>query len=173
MDYSCDIVGEGPRRAGLERLRDELGLTDRVHFHGQLAGHEVERIVGRAHVYVSLAESDGTSLGLLEALALGAVPVLSDIPANRPWVSHGETGVWPARPRGRWRTIQRARELSSGDAPARNLRLVSERGDREANLSAWAVSLEGLVARPGVAAPARRPWRPCSCSSRWRSASGG
>ena len=41
--------------------------------------------------------------------------------------------------------IQRARELCSGDAPARNLRLVSERGDREANLSAWACSLERLV----------------------------
>ena len=48
--------------------------------------------MGRADVYVSLAESDGTSIALLEALALGAVPVLSDIPANRAWVRDGETG---------------------------------------------------------------------------------
>ena len=102
--------------------------------------------MGRAHVYVSLAESDGTSLGLLEALALGAVPVLSDIPANRPWVRDGETGVLTgSAPEAVADAIQRARELRSGDAPARNLRLVSERGDREANLSAWAVSLERLV----------------------------
>jgi glycosyltransferase involved in cell wall biosynthesis len=97
-------------------------------------------------VYVSLAESDGTSLGLLEALSLGAVPVLSDIPANRAWVRDGETGLLTrSDPDSVADAIQRARELCAGDAPARNLRLVSERGDREANLSAWARSLERLV----------------------------
>jgi glycosyltransferase involved in cell wall biosynthesis len=144
--YICDIVGDGPERARLERLRDELGLADRVRFHGHLPGDEVERMLGRADVYVSLAESDGTSLGLLEALALGAVPVLSDIPANRPWVRDGETGVVTgSEPDSVADAIRRAAELRSGDAPARNLRLVSERGDREANLSAWARSLEALV----------------------------
>jgi glycosyltransferase involved in cell wall biosynthesis len=146
VDYSCDVVGEGGARARLEGLRDELGLSDRVRFRGQLPGQAVERIVGSAHVYVSLADSDGTSLGLLEALALGAVPVLSDIPANRPWVRNGETGVLAGSDSSAVAdAIQQARELSSGDAPARNQRLVSERGDREANLSAWARSLERLV----------------------------
>jgi glycosyltransferase involved in cell wall biosynthesis len=145
-DFECDVVGEGPERPRLERLRDELGLTDRVRFHGHLPGDEVERMLGRADVYVSLAESDGTSLGLLEALALGAVPVLSDIPANRPWVRDGESGVLTrSDPDSVAGAIERARELCSGDAPARNLRLVSERGDRDANLSAWARSLERLV----------------------------
>jgi glycosyltransferase involved in cell wall biosynthesis len=36
--------------------------------------------------------SDGTSVSLLEAMAAGCVPVLSDLPANREWVVDGLNG---------------------------------------------------------------------------------
>ena len=37
--------------------------------------------------------TDGTSVSLLEAMAVGCLPVLSDLPADREWVHDGEGGI--------------------------------------------------------------------------------
>ena len=41
-------------------------------------------------VYLSASRSDSTSLSLLEAMAAGALPVVSDIEGNREWVADGD-----------------------------------------------------------------------------------
>jgi glycosyltransferase involved in cell wall biosynthesis len=46
-----------------------------------------------ADVCLSVPSSDGTSVALLEAMATGRPVVVSDIPANREWVTEGESGV--------------------------------------------------------------------------------
>jgi glycosyltransferase involved in cell wall biosynthesis len=49
-----------------------------------LRGHEV---------YVSLSRSDSTSQSLLEAMAAGLLPVVTDIEGNREWVVHRDCGL--------------------------------------------------------------------------------
>jgi glycosyltransferase involved in cell wall biosynthesis len=44
-------------------------------------------------VYLSSSLSDGASTALLEAMWLGCLPVVSDIPANREWIRNGENGL--------------------------------------------------------------------------------
>ena len=56
--------------------------------HDQLA--ELYRV---ADVCLSVPSSDGTSVALLEAMASGRPVVVSDIPANREWVTEGESGA--------------------------------------------------------------------------------
>ena len=43
-------------------------------------------------MFVSLSKSDGLSTALVEAMACGLVPVVSDIPANREVVEEGRSG---------------------------------------------------------------------------------
>jgi glycosyltransferase involved in cell wall biosynthesis len=50
-------------------------------------------LVRLCDVYVSMSRSDGTSTSLLEALACGAFPVVSDIPANREWIDTMANGI--------------------------------------------------------------------------------
>ena len=45
-----------------------------------------------ADIYVSTSLYDGTSVSLLEAMGSGAFPVVTDIPANREWITNGENG---------------------------------------------------------------------------------
>ncbi len=69
------------------------GVGARVEF---LPGYRLEElpgILGAQDVYVSCSLSDGTSASLLEAMAMGMTPVVSDIEANREWVEHGVNGL--------------------------------------------------------------------------------
>ena len=86
------IVGDGPLRQKLMSLAHQLGLQSKVAFKGMLSHPEVIRELYDSSVYISMAPSDGCSLSLLEALATGTIPVVSDIPANREWITDGENG---------------------------------------------------------------------------------
>ncbi|MBC7461584.1 MAG: glycosyltransferase [Thermoleophilia bacterium] len=144
----CDLLGDGPGRAALEGQVERLGLATHVTFHGAVTPGVVERFVAASDAYVSVSESDGVSLALLEALALGAVPVLSDIPANRPWVNDGSTGVLvDIDPTSIAEGIVRARDMAGEreQLAADNLAVVGERADRDTNLAACELLLDSLV----------------------------
>jgi L-malate glycosyltransferase len=86
------IVGnDGSLRPELERLVAELGIRQHVRFIGTVANSKVVELLRSARVYV-IPASDGTSATLLEALAAGCFPVVSDLPANREWIADGMMG---------------------------------------------------------------------------------
>jgi glycosyltransferase involved in cell wall biosynthesis len=73
------VVGEGPERARLERLADELGLGPRVRFAGKVADAELPDWYRAADVCVIPSlELEGFGLVALEALATGTPIVVSD-----------------------------------------------------------------------------------------------
>lgn len=81
--FEVRIVGDGPERARLQARAQELGIRDRVAFLGTLDRGGVVESLRWADVYVSTSSTDGASSSLFEALATGAFPVVTDIPANR------------------------------------------------------------------------------------------
>jgi glycosyltransferase involved in cell wall biosynthesis len=72
-------------------LRPEV--RRRVTFSGGLTGEDLRQLVVSADIYVSMSLSDGTSTALLEALAAGVFPVVSDIEASREWVDGAGRGL--------------------------------------------------------------------------------
>ena len=46
----------------------------------------------KSDIYISTSKSDGTSLSLLEAMAVGMPLVVTDIPANMEWVKQDFNG---------------------------------------------------------------------------------
>ena len=78
----------GPRLAQARAKAATLptNVAQRIHFLGGVSDKEMLASLHRASVYVSLSRSDGTSISLLEALACGLFPVLSDIPQHREWI---------------------------------------------------------------------------------------
>jgi glycosyltransferase involved in cell wall biosynthesis len=91
--FDATFVGGGylleERRAQVAAL----GLNDIVNFTGFVAHAEIREQFAGADIYVSASRSDGTSSSLMEALASGPFPVISDIPANRPWIDQGRSGL--------------------------------------------------------------------------------
>jgi L-malate glycosyltransferase len=141
-----DVADQGPELEALRRLAVELGLEDRVVFHGRVPEAAAERLIASADVYVSAAETDGASIALLEAMALGTVPVVSDIVANRQWIEDGVNGVLVGiEPEAIAAGVRRALTLDRETVRRRNLELVAARGDRERNLAACEARLIELV----------------------------
>jgi glycosyltransferase involved in cell wall biosynthesis len=93
------VVGsDGALRGQLEDLSRRLDVAGAVEFAGTATWPAglAERL-GRAAVYVSVPSSDGTSVTLLEAMASGAYPIVSDLPSNREWVTREGGTVVPVR----------------------------------------------------------------------------
>jgi glycosyltransferase involved in cell wall biosynthesis len=91
-DVSYNLLGRGPLLDPLQNLARHLDLADRVSFPGYFQPAMVAAHLRAADVYVSASKSDGASSSLFEAMACGAFPVVSDIPANRDWIESGVNG---------------------------------------------------------------------------------
>jgi len=86
------IAGDGQEREKLEREVKDLKIGNFVQFLGQIPHEAMAKLLGQTDIYVSTSLYDGTSVSLLEALASGVFPVVTDIPSNREWISDGENG---------------------------------------------------------------------------------
>lgn len=87
------VANDGSLRSALERQTAALGLADRVRFFGRLDAQAQAVWYRRAQWYLSLPRSDSVSVSVLEAMAHGMLPVLSDLPANRELVQDGDNGI--------------------------------------------------------------------------------
>lgn len=87
------VANEGSRLGAVQALAGSLGLLDQVRFVGHLGAAAMAEHYARARWYLSLPQSDSVSVSVLEAMAHGCVPLLSDLPANRELVQPGHNGL--------------------------------------------------------------------------------
>lgn len=87
------VAHDGSLRAQLEQQAITRDLADRVRFVGRLSPDAQARHYDEARWYLSLPGSDSVSVSVLEAMAHGCVPLLSDLPANRELVRDGDNGL--------------------------------------------------------------------------------
>lgn len=84
---SLTIGNEGTLTHELERMVVERGL-DSVNFIGHVQEEQLPQLFGQHGIYVSAAETDGTSVTLLQAMATGIPVVVSNSPGNSAWLDN-------------------------------------------------------------------------------------
>jgi glycosyltransferase involved in cell wall biosynthesis len=91
--FELHVLGDGPERVELQK-RLETVAPGQVTFHGPLPLPAVlEFLREKAHVSVLVSEWEGTSLTMLEAMANGVVPVVTDVQSgSREAIEHGVDG---------------------------------------------------------------------------------
>lgn len=78
IDWDCSIIGEGPEEANLKRLASDLGIQERILFHGRLDPEEIAATLPICDIFVLPSYAEGMSNAALEAMACGLPLVLTD-----------------------------------------------------------------------------------------------
>lgn len=89
--------GTAPLLAEVQgRIRSCPHLAGRVHLLGKVPHVEVQALMRATDLFVSGSRAEACGYALLEALACGATPVVTDIPAFRALTGNGAVGrLWP------------------------------------------------------------------------------
>lgn len=145
---SVDLIGDGELREELEAKVHELGLEDRVRFHGRQEESVVREMLAASDLFVlpSLQAADGQMEGLpnalIEALASGLTAVSTRLSGTPELIREGETGLLaePGDPESLAAALRRAISGPPIDAD-RGRRLV----ESEFNVDASAQQMHELL----------------------------
>lgn len=85
------IVGDGPLRKELELLAKKLNITEKVAFIGFQS--EIPGLLSMFDIFVLSSIREGTSLTLIEAMAVGLPIVATDVGGNPRVVDDNKTGI--------------------------------------------------------------------------------
>jgi glycosyltransferase involved in cell wall biosynthesis len=86
-DFTCHVLGTGHEESELKRLAEQLGIADKLVWHGFVTN--VREHLRKADVFVLPSRSEGLPNTLLEAMAEGLVPVSR--------VVGGVLEIWPEK----------------------------------------------------------------------------
>ncbi len=86
------VAGDGSQRAALARLAVALGIEKSVVFTGHVGQQRLLELLVETHVYVSAPSSDSLAVSTMEAMAVGAFPVVSDLP-SQDWIVDRVSGL--------------------------------------------------------------------------------
>lgn len=91
-DVKLDLVGGGDQRKNLERLTHELGIADRVVFHGRVSDQQLRAVLTNGSVFTIASIAELQSIATLEAMASGLPILAADAMALPHLVDVGKNG---------------------------------------------------------------------------------
>ena len=146
------VVAHGGSQSA-ELSRRAASSAGRIEFVGFVDRESLRDAMTEAHVFVSVPSSDGTSAALLQAMAAGCFPIVSDLPTQRELIEDGVNGfrVPLHRPEILAERIERALaqpELRRA-AAERNRAIVEHRGLNENEMAKMEALYQQVADRHG------------------------
>jgi glycosyltransferase involved in cell wall biosynthesis len=86
------LLGGGSQGAAIRHILERGRVAEQVTFPGYISNQDLPRYYRMADIFISASHVDGSSVSLMEALACGLPCLVSDIPANKEWVSDDHNG---------------------------------------------------------------------------------
>jgi glycosyltransferase involved in cell wall biosynthesis len=155
--YCC--FGNAPLlQAVQDRIAKDSDLRGRVHLLGRLPHERIELLMQAADMFVLGSHREGSGYSLIEALACGLPPVVTDIPSFRSLTGGGSVGaLWPCGdPRALGQALQSIARRGGSEMRA----AVRAHFERELSFNALGVKLmamyEDVLARNRGSWPATR-----------------
>lgn len=92
LNATFDVVGGGDQRRNLEQLAAQLGVADRVTFHGHASEEDLRSLYTRGSVFAIASIAELQSIATMEAMASGLPIVAANAVALPHLVHDGENG---------------------------------------------------------------------------------
>lgn len=87
------IVGDGPEFHNLKAESEILGISENVHFEGWVSDEDKKiDLYNSCKIYILCSKGEGFPLSLLEGMACGCVPIITDVGDITDLVSYGING---------------------------------------------------------------------------------
>lgn len=86
------IVGDGPEMEGLETMKNNMGLNNKVYLVGKKPQEELKKYLATADMFVLNTAYEGFSHQLLEAMAAGVPVITTNAGGNPELIKQGENG---------------------------------------------------------------------------------
>jgi len=90
LPWHLDLIGTGPKEDEVKRIVGELGLNEKITFHGQT--HRVAEILSRAQIFVLITNWEGLPRSIIEALRAGLPIIASNVGGISELVEHETNG---------------------------------------------------------------------------------
>lgn len=87
------VAADGSKMQELIELSKELKIEEKIVFTGRYKAEDIGKMLEENAIFISIPESDSTSVSLLEAMCCGLFPIVSNLPANLEWVRDKENGI--------------------------------------------------------------------------------
>ncbi len=129
------FVGDGPSRAGCEKLTRSLELGETVRFTGAVEHGRVAEIMSASDIFVSTSRLTNAAIPTCEAMVCGLPVVGFDVGDTKHLIADGETGF--AVPDGDVEALSRAITKLVNDGAARDRMARESKSRAKEMLTSW------------------------------------
>lgn len=92
-DIQLRVVGDGSERASLEKLSQELGISNRVTFCGYISAPDLYKEFAAAEIFCGLSRSEALGNVFIEAQAAGCAVLATNVGGIPDVIRHEDTGL--------------------------------------------------------------------------------
>ncbi|RPI15748.1 MAG: glycosyltransferase family 1 protein [Ignavibacteriae bacterium] len=119
-DVKLLMVSGGPQRIETQKFINDNNLNSKITITGRVPNAKLPVYLNASDIYISTSLSDGTSLSLLEAMAMGLGIIVTDVPAIREWINNDNGIIVP---------INKSQEIAKAlESYYLNRQLIAEHG---------------------------------------------
>ena len=130
-DWKLVIAATGSETENLKKLCTTLNLESKVEFLGWVDVKTNSENYAKAKIWVSMPISDAASISLLEAMHLGCIPIISNLPTKKEWIEDKVTGILIDDVDSSF--FERFTDIEYEKAVRLNQKLIAEKGTQEVN----------------------------------------
>jgi glycosyltransferase involved in cell wall biosynthesis len=130
-NYKLIVGAVGEETEKLKTITKQLNGKENITFCGWLTKEDNIINYAKSKIYVSIPDSDGTAISLLEAMYYECLPIVSDLPANKEWIEDGKNGIIVSS--NDENIFNRINEIDIEKAIIFNRNLIKQMGDKGVN----------------------------------------
>jgi glycosyltransferase involved in cell wall biosynthesis len=92
IELNVIMVGGGSLLEEMKNLAVKLNVEGNINFTGRIDNRDLPELLRQSALYISVPVTEGVSSSLMEAMASGCLPIVTDLPGNRVFIKPGANG---------------------------------------------------------------------------------